>query len=441
MTTVWALFRKDLLLFLKDRTAVALSFLVPMALITIFGYVFGGSGSGPSGIRLLVVDEARTELSADLVDLLEAEETFRVISTRVDDAGEEVPLERAGALSLLETNASAFRYALILPADLLEAEFGLNLDFHYNPQNAIENNIVQAILQKTFFSGALPLLFSSGTFGLDEESRSAFNQDLADSIVRNFGGDRDEIRAQLDDNALFSPFGGGESAEGEGGGSGDFLGGIFNIDKVQVFGRDKNPASQSVGGWAVMFLLFSLTGAASSLFEERDKGLFLRLLAGPASRGHILFSKFLFCAFLGLSQMVVLLAFGELVFDIIVSPAQLLPLFAVSLAASAAATAFGMFLASLAKTPAQANGMGTFFILAMSAFGGAMFPLFMMPEFIRSFISPISPVYWAMEGLLGVLWRDASLAGVLLNIAVLALFSALFLSIALVRFRRGDLFR
>ena len=108
---------------------------------------------------------------------------------------------------------------------------------------------------------------------------------------------------------------------------------------------------------------------------------------------------------------------------------------------SAAATSFGMLLSSLAKTPSQANGLGTFFILAMSALGGAMFPLFMMPEFIRTFLSPFTIVYWAMDGLLAVLWRDAGLIELALNIFVLLGISACVLAIALWRFRRSDLFR
>jgi len=190
-----------------------------------------------------------------------------------------------------------------------------------------------------------------------------------------------------------------------------------------------------------MFLLFSLTGAASSLFEERDRGLFLRILAGPATRTHILWSKFLFCAGLGLAQMVVLVAFGHVVFGILTSVRQVVPLLVISLAAAAAATAFGMLLSSVARTPAQANGLGTFLILAMSAFGGAMFPLFMMPEFIRTYLSPFTLVYWAMDGILAVLWRDAGVLEILPQTGVLAAIAAVVLAIALWRFRRGDLFR
>lgn len=447
MKTIIALVFKDFRIFWKDKAAVVLSFLVPMVLITIFGLVFGGDNSGPSGIRILVVNEAGNETASELIDILEAEDTFRISTQRRLDDGTFVPLTRDYAASLLESNAGSYRYVLIFPENLLAESFGLNLELLYNPQNSIENNIVQGILQKTLFTQAFPLLLESTAFGFTEDNREAFNADMAGVISEHFGADPDEILQQMESGGFWGS--GTTAGDSDGAGTGadegdamnDLMGGMFNFEKTQVFGKNKNPASQSVGGWAVMFLLFAMTGAASSLFEERDRGLFQRILAGPASRSHILWSKFLFCAWLGLSQMVVLIAFGEIVFDVITSPAQLLPLLVVSASAAAAATAFGMLLASISRTPAQANALGTFLILGMSAFGGAMFPLFMIPEFIRTTISPLTIVYWAMDGLLAVLWRDADLIAILPQSGILLGIAGAVLGIALWRFRRSDLFR
>jgi ABC-2 type transport system permease protein len=448
MKVLLALVAKDFRLFWKDKVAVVLSFLVPMALITIFGLIFGGGNSGPSGIRILVVDEAQNETSAELIEILKAEDTFRVSTQRQLDDETRVPLERDYAASLLETNAGSYRYVLILPENLLAEDFGLNLELLYNPQNAIENNIVQGILQKTLFTKAFPLLLESTEYGITEEARGAFNSDMAAVISEHFGADPDEVLQQMESGGFWGGTASSDSAGTESSADAgssdtmnDLMGGVFNFEKTQVFGKNKNPASQSVGGWAVMFMLFAMTGAASSLFEERDKGLFQRILAGPASRSHILWSKFIFCSCLGLSQMIILITFGEVIFDVISSPAQVLPLLVVSACAAAAATSFGMLLSSVSKTPAQANGLGTFLILGMSAFGGAMFPLFMIPEFIRTHISPFSLVYWAMDGLLAVLWRDAGLLAILPQSAFLLGIAAVVLAIALWRFQRGDLFR
>ena len=443
MKTILILVAKDFRLFWNDKVAVGLTFIVPMALITIFGLAFSGGGT-PSGIRLLVVDEARNDTSAELIRFLQEEETFRVQLEKRIDKNTTVALDRAAAEQMLQQEAGSYRYALVLPEDLTAEDFGLRMELFYNPQNQIENGIVQGILQKTLFSRAMPLLMQQATSNWTDGDRLAFDNDMAGVIGRHFEVDPQEILREMQDGSLFgSASGGGTATGGEDTGeeSANFLNNIVAHDKVQVFGKGKTPAAQSVGGWAVMVLLFSLTGAASSLFEERNAGLFLRLLSGPANRDHILWSKFLHCALLGLLQLVVLVAFGEIAFDIVTGLGQILPLAAICVVTAAAATSFGMFLSSVAKTPAQANGLGTFFILGMSALGGAMFPLFMMPELIQNFIAPLTLVYWAMDGILGVLWRDAGLAGIWINLAVLCGISAVMLAIALRRFRRGDLFR
>ena len=61
-----------------------------------------------------------------------------------------------------------------------------------------------------------------------------------------------------------------------------------------------------------MFLLFSVSGAATSLFDEKKAGLFQRLLAAPVKRSHILWSKYLFCTTLGLVQLTSLFFAGRL---------------------------------------------------------------------------------------------------------------------------------
>jgi ABC-2 type transport system permease protein len=441
MRVFFSLLKKDLTVFLSDRVAVGLTFIVPMILITIFGLVFRDSG-GPSGIRLLIVQEATGETADAFVEILQQESTFRTYTQRTLESGETVPIDREFAREKLIQDASSWRYALILPEDLVADDFGLNLTLLYNPQNSIENNIVQGILQRAVFSEGIPLLIESEAFAVEEATREAFNSDLAATISKHFEVDLDEVLENINSGNLFGFSSGTDGDETENGeGMSDPFGGLINLEKEQVFGKGKNPAAQSVGGWAVMFLLFSLTGAASSLFEERDKALFQRLLAGPASRTHILWSKFAFSALLGLTQMLLLILFGEVVFNVITSATQIVPLLLISLCASAAATAFGMLLSSVAKTPAQANGLGTLFILSMSALGGAMFPLFMLPEFIREFIAPFTLVYWAMDGILAVLWRDASAFGILQQCGVLLGLSLVFMAIAVVRFRKGDLFR
>jgi ABC-2 type transport system permease protein len=197
-------------------------------------------------------------------------------------------------------------------------------------------------------------------------------------------------------------------------------------------------ATRSVGGWAIMFLLFSVSGAATSLFDEKKAGLFQRLLAAPVRRSHILWSKYLFGMLLGLVQLTSLFFAGRILFGIDVT-SNFGNLLVICLAASTACTAFGMLLASIAKSPAAASGLATFLILTMSAVGGAWFPTSFMPDFIQV-LSKFTLVYWSMEGFLQVLWADCTLVELLPYAGVLLAIAAVVNTISIWRFNRGSLF-
>ena len=62
----------------RDRVAQALTFLLPIVFFSIFASVFGGQGDGTSRIRVGVVDEDHSELSARIIAGLEKETALRV---------------------------------------------------------------------------------------------------------------------------------------------------------------------------------------------------------------------------------------------------------------------------------------------------------------------------------------------------------------------------
>src|SRR4030095_5039861 len=73
----------------------------------------------------------------------------------------------------------------------------------------------------------------------------------------------------------------------------------------------------------------------------------------------------------------------------------------------AAAAAFGMVLATLARSRAQLSGFSTILILTMSALGGSMFPRFLMSEAMQR-VGLVTFNAWALDGYLKVFWRNAA---------------------------------
>lgn len=453
MHLVLTLLRKDFLNFKKDRVAVGLTFLVPIVLIYIFGQVFGVNrkDTGPVGIPLAIVNESRAPEVVTLIDALKREKTFRVVENEKDAPG--------GARALTEEAVRAgfksdrYRFALVFPADATsDARFGLRMKFLTNPRNDIETQTVTGLLQKTIYTAAPQLLMQSLRKQANEfigaQNTDKFYGEMAGAVSRAFNLEETKVREAMARGELpgrgAAPDGKAERpavpSESRGASAGDFLERVIKIEKEQLAGAQvKNAAAtRVVGGWAMMFLLFSLSGMATSLFEEKKAGIFLRLLASPVRRAHLLWSKYLFGIALGLVQLVTLFFAGRLLFGIDVL-ANFGNLVAICLVAAMACTAFGMLLASITRTPAAASGLATLLILTMSSIGGAWFPTSFMPEFIQR-LSKLTVVYWSMEGFALVLWNGCTFAELLPTLGVLLGMSAVLIAISLWRFRRGPIF-
>lgn len=449
MRSILVLLRKDFANFFRNKAAVSLTFIVPFALIYLFGQIFGVNrkDSGPTGIPFAIVNASTNPAAARLVDALRAEKSFHVITEQVQADKTRRPLTEADLRTLMQEADPDFRFALVIPADVVrEDEIGLHLRVLSNPRNDIETQTVNGILQKAIFSNVPELLGQS----LQAQARKAlgkpraqeFNRRISGTIADTFGGDpvaiQRDIEAgdltlrRLDTEPGASPAGSGPAP--------DFFSRLVKIDTEQVVGANvKSPgATRIVGGWAMQFLLFALSASATGLFRERDLGIFQRLLASPVTRAQILWSKFLYGICIGLLQLVVLFFAGNLLFGIEVLP-HLPLLMVVCIFAAATCTAFGMLLAAVAPNAEAASGLATFLILLMSALGGAWFPVSIMPVFIQQ-LSKLTLVYWSMEGFSSVLWAGHGLVQLLPILGILGGITAGVMAIAIWRFNKGRLF-
>jgi ABC-2 type transport system permease protein len=435
-----SLIKKDYILFWHDKVAVGLTFIVPAVLILLFGSIFGGSGADASGIRLAFLNQSDTKIAKKIESTLDTTKTFQMIKSYTDDEGKEVPFDTVSIKDyIIKGKASS---ALVIPVDAYtDTSFGLKLKFYYNPKNELEMQIVQGLLQQTVMT-QIPEIFNQSMMRRSEEylgkdRGTKFNKKLASVISEYFGVDTSKILRQGFYNTENDTTENDSSSKN---GASNFFKNIVKLDKEQLVGKEvNNPgATRSVGGWAMMFLLFSITASATSLFDERNSGVTLRILSAPVSRTDILWSKYLYNISLGIVQLLILFFAGYLFFNINIFT-NFGNLLLVIICSAAAATAFGMVLAAFSKTTAQANGLGTFLILTMSAIGGAWFPTFILPPFIQV-LSKFTIVYWSIEGFLQVLWNGASLVEILPTVGILLGIGILVNAVSFWRFKKGDIF-
>ena len=128
-------------------------------------------------------------------------------------------------------------------------------------------------------------------------------------------------------------------------------------------------------------------------------------------------------------QLTVMIAFGILVFKVpVLGPWP--GLVAMVLATAAVAAAFGMAIAAFGRTEKQVHGYAILVILVMSALGGSMMPIWIMPQWMQDAAS-FTITKWAVNGLEAVTWRGLGygeiwqeltiLCGITLGLGVLAI--------------------
>ena len=445
MHPILVLVRKDFALFLRDKASISLTFIVPFALIYLFGQIYhvNSKDPGPSGIPVAVVNQSANPAAARLVEALKAEKSFKVLTQFVNSDGTRRPLEEADLRGLMRKDE--FRFALVIPEDVIRADgIGIRLKTYSNPRNEVEAETVQGILQKVIFSKVPELLGQSlqarARAYMGEARLDRFNTAIASAVADSFGGDPGKIRSRISNGEfglrrLDTPDP-AQPATSDGGA----LSNIVRLENVQVAGaKVKSPmATLLVGGWAMQFLLFAVTASATALFREKEHGIFQRVLSAPVTRDDILWSKFLYGICLGLLQLMTLFLAGHLLYGIEIG-GHLGLLVVVCVFAAAACTSFGMLIAAISPTQESARGLSTFVILLMSAIGGAWFPVSLMPEVIQRF-SKLTLVYWSMEGFSQVLWSHDTLVELLPTLGYLSLITAIVMGVSVWRFNRGRIF-
>jgi len=403
-----AIAAKDLRLFFRDRTGMALGFLLPLVLVGVFGFVMkiaNGPTGGYSRASLWVVDLDRSEASRRFVAALREAETIDV-----RPAADAPPVDEASVRRELEDGE--IHHALLVPSGFgaaIEKKELPQLRMLRDPDRAMEEQLISIGLMQAAI-GALGPDFSEAftTRMLEQAGLPKEWRERTTALTRVFAGG---VRALFEEKEVAEQKGdaaGGATPAGTKDGAkdgakpafsmGDFLGQLVPVthEEFRPPARPKQLSwtlAHTVSGIGVMMLMFGLMACATQLLREREEGVLPRLLLSPADRGAILWGKYLFALVIGALQLALLFAFGAVVFQVEVlrDPAAFLVVSAVVLLA---VTAFGMLIAAWARTSKQAEGLSTLLILVMSALGGAWFPLQLFKDRLPA------PVTWLMKATL-----------------------------------------
>jgi ABC-2 type transport system permease protein len=384
--------RTGLIALRRDRGALALSFILPIAFFSIFAVIFGGRRDTTPRIDIVAVDEDHSKTSERLMQGLQSEGSLSVRLRPAPKQGVEQPEYTAGTAEAA-VKGGEVPVALVIPRGF--GENGMSFGGGRNraairllkdSSDMIAPQVVAGLLQKVAITSMPDVMAELGSKYMD----------------RYAGGFTPEQRKRMDSSLEQLRQ---QPAAGAGGGGSDG-GMLIAVMARDVVGENKhNPmVSFYAAAIGVMFLLFTASGASGSLLDEAESGTLDRVLSSRVTMGKLLAGKLLYSGLLAFSQLVLMFLWAWLVFKLDFVP-HILGFAVMGLSTAFAVGAFGMLLASLCQTRAQLGPLSTLVILIMSSVGGSMFPRFLMPHAMQQ-AGLLTINAWAIDGFTKVFWRD-----------------------------------
>ena len=377
MTRVLAIAANGFRQYTRDRSALLFTLLVPVLIIVVIGLAIGGPGSIRVGLAL----EDEGELASDLRARLEG----------VDD----IDVRRYG--SAAELRRDVRRGALVVGAVVPDG-----YDARLRGGGSAE---------VTILTGPDPRALVARSVVAAPVSAQAAEVQAARAAPGDFESNRRVARAVAPRSTVASVE---HSA----------LGG-----SPLAMGFDYTAPSN-----LVLFVFISTLAGASVIVISRRLGVTRRMLSTPTPARSILLGFALGRFSFAFAQGLFILVIGTAFFGVDWGDpfAALLLLLALSAVGMSAA----MLMGAVATTEDQPGTIGPPLGIALGMLGGCMWPLAVVPEFMRT-LGHAFPHAWAMDAWIELVSNDAGLADIVPNLAALLAFTAVLLPLATWRLQRS----
>lgn len=377
--------RVNLLRALRDRTNLFFVFLLPLILIVVLGFAFGGTGTS----RVGVVRDGSGTLGDELVTAIEGGEL-------------DVDIRDRGSLADLRADVEAGRLdlGLLIPpgydADLRAGQ-DVELTLVARPENlylALGQGIESAVAEQ------------SAQVRAARVAAAATDTDPAAALVL--------ARAEQEQM--------------------DGLGVVASTVGSATFPTIGNPFALGAQSQTVLFMFLTSMTAATQLILTRQLGVSRRMLATPTRVSTILLGelggRFAIAMVQGLFIVIVSAALFGVGWGSLPGASAVIVSFALI------GTGAAMLVGSFARNAEQAGAIGTVLGMLLGALGGAMVPGELFEEPLST-ITRLTPHYWAIDAFRDLVFEGVGIEGVLLQLAVLAAYALVLVLIGMWGLRRS----
>ena len=196
---------------------------------------------------------------------------------------------------------------------------------------------------------------------------------------------------------------------------------------------NKSGLTHTAPGMMLQFAIAGLLTAAQVIVAERKSRTLQRLLTTATNRVHIVLGHYLAIFILIFIQFIMLMTFAQLVLNVDYLRIPVATLL-VALSAALCISALGLLIGILARTEEQAIIFSLIPMFVFAGLGGAWVPLEVTgPTF--QVIGHLSPVAWGMDGFENIVARGLGFSSVLLPAAALVIYALFFFILAVWRFK------
>ncbi|HET9905458.1 MAG TPA: ABC transporter permease [Anaerolineales bacterium] len=396
MRKIFAIAWKDAII--RFASASELLFFIILPLVFTF-LLAGGTPSGDEDPRigLLVVDEAQTTISKQIINRLENSTAVRPESVTRDEAQSLFDDRRASAIFIIPSGI-----------DIESLQSGTaEVEFLQQPNNIDATIAQRAVLTAT--RDVSSAVSAAQTAVNQRESKQPFTSNAEKEAY--FGSSLElaqSIQQDVPERVTV----------------------VQGTTEDQV---DYDPRANTSAGQLITWVFIPLFGISALFAYERQQGTLRRLLTTPSHKATFLLGTISGQVAMALIQMSLLVGFGIFAMQLGWGR-EPLALFLILFCSALAAAAFGTLMGTFIKTESQASGLSIMFGMVFALMGGCWYPLELFPQTIQNAVK-VLPTTWAMQGMLDLVLRGGGLTDVLPEAAVLLGFAVIFFSLGVWRFR------
>ena len=383
MQMLRAMLKKEFILILRDKQALAALFIMPAIFILIMSMALKDTfNSERSFVQYTVIDQDLSSISKQIVSALKKNRTLQLYKDTITDNQQ-----------LQNALNNDLHFALTIPK-------GYAAKFSHEESDILHLDVASDVKQDmlALFKGELAGIITRIHVQLLVKELEPMLPGLTEKA---------DIAMQNATNSMEIHFNG------------------LKPD------QHPNSTQQSVPSWIVFAMFFIVIPMSTIFINERKQNTLLRMQAMNVSIPVLFAGKIVPYMLINQFQVWLMIAVGVFIVPLFGADAltlgnSLLGIVMVSTGLSLAAIGTAILIAVSVNSVEQATTIGGLINLLFGAIGGVMVPTFVMPQSMQN-LSTISPMSWGLEGFLDIFLRNLGADAVILESLALAGFGIVLL--------------